>query len=209
MVKFTILGERCSGTNYLQELLRLNFYNVQTEGSKHWFKNPRPGPTIGIIRNPIDWLYSLYTCLHNIPDENKTLPAFLLNEYYSVQNNEIITQDLKVKYHNIFELRFLKNKFLLEIEKPDYILISYDELKSNPSEVLLQIKNKFRLQFKGPVVDVNYYVGWGRERGVTFIKRKVDFSPEILKLIQENLDKEQEFLLGYKLSHHDIFTNVY
>ena len=214
MIKIAILGERCSGPNYVQEMILANFYNVQITaeyGSKHWFKNPRPVPVVGVIRHPIDWLHSLYTCLHNIPDENKTLPGFLLNEYYSVQNNEIITNDLKVKYQNIFELRFLKNKFLLELEKQDYILVSYDELRSNPCKVLQQIKNKFRLKFKGSLVNIDYYVGWGHERGpdVKYIKRQVDFSPEILQIIKENLNKEQELLLGYELSHHDILTNVY
>jgi len=59
------------------------------------------------------------------------------------------------------------------------------------------------LQFKGPIVDrVDYYVGMGYERGphIKYTKRKVDFSPEILKIIKENLNKEQELLMGYDIT---------
>jgi len=50
---------------------------------------------------------------------------------------QFITTDLKIKYSNIFELRFLKNKFLLEMkDKPNFILINYEELQSNTNQVL-------------------------------------------------------------------------
>jgi hypothetical protein len=208
-MKFTVIGERCSGTNYLQELISANFYNVHLTwecGFKHWFKKWEASNDVlilGIVRNPIDWLHSLYTCLHNIPDQNKSLPGFLLNEYYSCQNDEIITSDLKVKYQNIFELRFLKNNFLLNMKnKPNFVLINYEELRSNTEDVLLKLKNRFNLHFKhDKIVEVNYYVGWGHERGpgVKYVKKEVDFSPETLQIINENINKDQELLLGYFL----------
>jgi len=80
MTKITILGERCSGTNYLEELVKANF-NVHLTwecGFKHWFKLRRNIATIAIIRNPIDWLHSLYNSPHNIPDENTKLPGFFI-----------------------------------------------------------------------------------------------------------------------------------
>jgi len=42
----------------------------------------------------------------------------------------------------------------------------------------------------------------GYERGphIKYTKRKVDFSPEILKIIKENLNKEQELLMGYDIT---------
>ncbi len=68
MRKVTIYGERCSGTNYLEELLLLNFDIELTweYGWKHFFgyndlSNTDDVLFIGIIRNLPDWLNSFYT----------------------------------------------------------------------------------------------------------------------------------------------------
>ena len=66
--KFTILGERCSGTNYLEELITSNFdIDVTWDyGWKHFFgfynfkKTNEEDETlfIGIVRHPISWINS-------------------------------------------------------------------------------------------------------------------------------------------------------
>jgi len=74
MKKVTIYGERCSGTNYLEELLLLNF-DVETVwdyGWKHFFgfndlTNSDDTLFIGIIRNLEDWINSLYREKHHLP----------------------------------------------------------------------------------------------------------------------------------------------
>ena len=93
--KFAIIGERCSGTNYLEEIIKINFdLKYTTEyGSKHFFclrdyskfNNLDETLFIGIIRNPIYWLNSFSKELHHIPEVNrKNLNSFLFNEFYSV-----------------------------------------------------------------------------------------------------------------------------
>ena len=93
--KFAILGERCSGTNYLEEIIKINFNLEYTSeyGSKHFFcfrdynKYNCVDETlfIGIIRNPIYWLNSFSKELHHVPEQNrKNIKAFLFNEFYSV-----------------------------------------------------------------------------------------------------------------------------
>ena len=74
MKEFTIYGERCSGTNYLEELLLLNFdvEIVWDYGWKHFFgfddlTNSDDTLFIGIIRNLEDWINSLYREKHHLP----------------------------------------------------------------------------------------------------------------------------------------------
>lgn len=96
--KFTILGERCSGTNFLEKAIETNFglEYCHEFGSKHFFCfndynkiNCDNILFIGIIRNPIYWLNSFSKELHHVPEINRTcLSNFLFNKFYSV-NDEI------------------------------------------------------------------------------------------------------------------------
>jgi len=94
ITQFAILGERCSGTNFLEESIKENFYIPYTAefGNKHFFcfnsydTQPKQEETlfIGIIRNPIYWLNSFSKELHHVPKKNKELNNFLFNDFYSV-----------------------------------------------------------------------------------------------------------------------------
>jgi len=110
--KFVILGERCSGTNFLEESMKQNFHiNYTTEyGNKHFFcfndynkRNNDDTLFIGIIRNPIYWLNSFSKELHHIPNANKNIRNFLFNEFYSILDNH------SVKNKNVFNFTTFKN----------------------------------------------------------------------------------------------------
>ena len=67
--KFTIYGERCSGTNYLELLIKLNFRTTVTWkfGWKHFFGHHQSGLDkssdilcVCIVRDLHPWLNSLY-----------------------------------------------------------------------------------------------------------------------------------------------------
>ena len=64
--RLQILGERCSGTNFVTELLRRNLGLELTEtvGFKHWFVDRRPVPddvlVVVVERDAHDWLRSLH-----------------------------------------------------------------------------------------------------------------------------------------------------
>jgi len=74
--RVTLLGERCSGTNYLEQLLVANFEVDITwkTGWKHWFgfypyREDRSLDDIffvGIVRDPVDWLNSLFRTPHHL-----------------------------------------------------------------------------------------------------------------------------------------------
>lgn len=173
--KYTIYGERCSGTNYLEELMAHNFDIEVTwdYGWKHFFgfndlSNTDDVLFIGIIRNLCDWVNSLYRKKHHLrPEITKDKDSFLTNTFYSVDkdDNEYMTDrhiETKERYKNIFELRHIKNKFLVETMPKlvkNYCLITYDDLIENFSNVIIKIKNYGLIvkNNKNFPVNVHYY----------------------------------------------------
>lgn len=174
--KVTIYGERCSGTNYLEELLTENFdvTLVWDYGWKHFFgfnelKNTDDVLFIGIVRNLHDWINSMYKKKHHLPKDNtKDVNSFLNNEFYSVdKDNKEIMNDRNIyaknsRYKNIFELRHVKNKFLVK-DMPklvkNYLLITYDDLASNFGNTMKKIKN-YKLPVKSNIkfpINISYY----------------------------------------------------
>ena len=70
-----------------------------------------------------------------------------------------MTEDLNYitnkKYKNIFELRKLKNDYLMNImptKVKNYILINYENLLNNYEETLESIKNTFNLRNKNIII---------------------------------------------------------
>ena len=225
--KFVILGERCTGTNFLEEAISQNFDISYTTkyGNKHFFCNnnyinDENTIFIGIIRNPVYWLNSFSKELHHIPNINKSLNNFLFNEFYSVldiqnvkknmldfnssQNSEIINpKDLNYlngkKYQNIFEMRKLKNYFLMNIipyKVKNYILINYENLIYNYEDTLNNIQQKFNLIKKNDIfIKIKKY-----KKSDTYNykqQRMITFDNNLLHIIWDNLDAEQENKLGY------------
>lgn len=168
--KFTIYGERCSGTNYLLDIINANFDAKITwdYGWKHFFgfqdeklKNSDDTLFICIVRNPVDWVNSFYREKHHLPlkyntviDEEAKLHEFLNKEFWSFSDsdgnrdmsNEIM-EDRHIytgeRYKNIFELRHTKLKWMLT-DLPNKvkhsIFIRYEDLKNDFNQTLLQIK---------------------------------------------------------------------
>ena len=103
--KCTIYGERCSGTNYLENIIKMNF-NVDITwkyGWKHFFgfqdkalKNSDDTLFLCIVRNLPDWINSFYREQHHLPlrymtnlSPKKKLDIFLNKEIYSVEEKNI------------------------------------------------------------------------------------------------------------------------
>lgn len=241
---FSILGERCSGTNFLEEAISNNFNVTYTAkyGNKHFFcfnqyENDKTLTNnilfIGIIRNPIYWLNSFSKELYHIPEINKTnLSTFLFNEFYSVEdeknnnnnfiinsykkNNKLNIKDLNYitgkKYKNIFEMRKLKNDFLMNImpqKVNNYILINYEDLLYNYDEILNKIKEQFLLTQKlNSFIKIKKYK---KSNSYNFVEqREISFNPPIIHLLWKNLDIQQEKKLDYlPFDNNSIFKTKY
>jgi hypothetical protein len=173
--KVTIYGERCSGTNYLEQLL-INNFDIDITwkyGWKHFFgfhnlDNSDDVLFIGIIRNINDWINSLYREKYHLPESLiKDEISFLNNEFYSIDinNNEIMHDrniETKERYKNIFELKHIKNKFLVDTMPKlvkNYILIRYEDLLNNFKNTMYKISN-FNLPIKNNIefpLNIFYY----------------------------------------------------
>jgi nicotinamide riboside kinase len=233
--KVIIYGERCSGTNFLENAILENF-DVEIsweQGSKHFFcfnsynkRNFDDTLYIGIIRDPVYWINSFSKELHHVPEINrKNLKNFLFNKFYSV-NDEIevvpklqtvlfnnkpkkvyryttMTEDLnyitKKMYKNIFELRKLKNDYLMNImptKVKNYILINYENLLNNYEGTLELIKNKFNLIQKYTVY--KKIKNYKKSDTYNFVQqRQITLTPFLINIIWQNLDVNQELKLGY------------
>jgi hypothetical protein len=164
--KYTIYGERCSGTNYLQNIMNVNFDIKITHeyGKKHFFgfqdeKLKKSDDTlfICIVRNPVDWVNSLYREKYHIAKHlRKNITDFLNKEFYSyndkhsgLRDRTEIMEDRNIytgkRYKNIFELRHTKIKWMME-ELPNkvknYIFIKHEDLLYDFKNTLLKINEK-------------------------------------------------------------------
>jgi hypothetical protein len=249
--KFAILGERCSGTNFLEETISKNFnINYTAEyGNKHFFcyndysNRDKTDNTlfIGLIRNPVYWLNSFSKELHHVPEKNRqSLNNFLFNEFYSVEdevtpsiaafdgnffikNDKFYTRkyntnqkDLNYlngnKYKNIFELRNIKNNFLINVmptRVQHYILINYEDLLFNFEHTMQNIKGKFNLVQKMPTFEKEKK--YKKSETYNFVKqREITFTPKIVNIIWNNLNVKQENFLGYyPFDNNNFFKTKY
>lgn len=209
--KVTILGERCSGTNYLEQLLITNFDIEITwsRGFKHFFGycnyiNSDDILFIGIIRNLTDWINSLYRNPYHLPPTLiENVDTFLNNEFYSISTDgsEIMYDrhiNTNKRYSNIFELRHVKNKFLVE-NMPNlvknYLLITYDNLIDDFLGTMNKIKNcniKVKCNIEFPL-NISYYKN---NKNKIFEKKQNEITNEII-IKKANLYYEQKLFPKY------------
>jgi len=213
--KFTIYGERCSGTNYLEELMLKNFdINVTWDyGWKHYFghrnlQNTKDVNTtlfLGIVRDPISWINSFYKEQHHVGGSRRNIKAFLLNRFYSVHpDNSVHLEDLnyvtKKMYRNIFEMRFYKNFYLINImpkKVKNYSLITYKNLKKNTHEILNMLQEKHNLKKKFPFYqNITHYK---KNTGKTFYEKEISLPKFAIDIIKKYVFIPQENKLGYTI----------
>jgi hypothetical protein len=141
---FTIFGERCTGTNYLEKILLLNF-NVKVTwiyGWKHFpLKETEYVKTnntlfICLVRNILDWLNCFYKNMHYLPlqynndiTESEKINKFLNDEFWSCDDRygkpEILNElrvDDKFLDRNIYTGERYKNIFEMRSTKLRYLL---------------------------------------------------------------------------------------
>lgn len=144
ITKFTIFGERGSGTNFIESAIKQNFNLklVWDHGWKHFFgfspyKNSDDTLFIGIVRDPHKWINSLNKLKwHLQPEiENGGVNELLNCKFWSYNNGmfhhmlpkvkyctkgmgEEILEDRNIitgeRYQNIFECRKIKCQYLLK-----------------------------------------------------------------------------------------------
>ena len=220
-----VLGERCSGTNYLVQLILTNFnvdvLNTQvTYGlKKHFFttieqennlylKSPNT-LFICIVRNPIDWMNSLFRDGWFLPPKMKNSDKvhyrnFLNNQFYSIFNSwqhgipgkEIMADrhpDTNKRYRNVFEARYTKINYMrnkLPKKVNNYLFLRYEDLINN-------FENTFdRIKLKGLAVKKNI----GYPKNVTYYKNIKD------KEFKEEKEKKIDMIPKEDILNHPFFN---
>jgi len=216
--EFTIFGERCSGTNFLEKAMIKNFKLKSTYkyGWKHFFGHSEYDKSdntlfIGIVRDPVQWLCSLYKNPYHLNENmKKDWYGFLSSECYSIHDehspnknkNQEIMGDRNIytgeRYKNIFELRKIKSTFLLR-DAPqklkNFILIKYEDLRDNYENVIKTIGETFSLVLKNrEILHVNK-----DKHGRNYTPRIYIFPDEYIKIFNDNIDKNIEKQMGYIL----------
>lgn len=215
--KFTIFGERCSGTNFLEEAILKNFnINITWEyGWKHFFgrnnfENSDDALFLGIARDPISWINSFYREPHHIPPHiTRDIASFLNSEFYSehIVNgiNDEILEDRNFRnekrYKNIFELRsnkllYLKNNMPNMVK--NYNFIKYDDLCNKYDFILKNLSEKFEIKRKNKeIIKIDYYK---KDTTIKFQKKPNKEIGANLILNHPNFDLKAEKMAGFCLN---------
>jgi hypothetical protein len=217
---FTIQGERCSGTHFVQYALLFNFIiEYKNLKEKHFFgfnediynaENSEDTLFIYVIRHPIDWIDSFFKRLHHVPEENKKkIQNFTNNEFYSIyeegpEKGTEIMEDrnlfTKERYKDIFELRKTKNEYMLHHVRnkvKHFLLLRYEDLRDDFDNTLKKIQAQFNLKQKHEV-----YKKVPKYKGtfiVEYVKKPILLSEETQEEIKKKVDKKQELEIGYSV----------
>jgi len=221
--KFTIYGERCSGTNYIQKLMGLNFKTKLTWkfGWKHFFgfqdellQNSDEVLFICIIRDVKKWLNSLYRERWHIAKPlTKSVNNYLNDEFYSHnyydnkwshQKSNVIgitkTNSEILEDRNIYTKRRYKNIFELRHTKLEWML---EDLPN-------KVKNVIFIKYEDLITDFESTMQKIMQKGL-IVKDKIEFplntkkgpnkkkdliSDELI-LSNPNLNPYHEKKLGY------------
>jgi hypothetical protein len=216
ITKITIYGERCSGTNYLENLITSNFDAEITwqYGWKHFFgfnnlTNSDDTLFICIVRDPCDWINSLYrTPYHLSKKQCYSVNNFLYDEvisYIDESETIVIIQDRNMyngeNYKNIMELRSFKLKYLMEdlpLNVKNYILIQYESLVNDFVNTMTKIKD-CGLQVKKNIVFPENFLIDAKNKNNLFKQNEKQYIIPIEKIIKHpNFSTFYERKVGYK-----------
>lgn len=218
-----IVGQRCSGTNYLQTLCEQNIQGIeqyQPLGWKHGPFRKIPKDTNHILflvafRNPYNWVRSLHQYPHHAHKSLHDIPfsEFIRSEWYCVWNqdggvkpgDERFGEEMMVernpetgeRYRNVFDLRAHKNRFYTTLPKraKHVYFTTLEELEADHKGVLRDIAQRFDLQLNESIENVQTYKGMKKK---AFKKKRYEpISDEDLAFMNEHIDWELEKKIGF------------
>ena len=234
--RFHLLGERCSGTNFLTVLMKENFPLITRSfeyGHKHFipwldvtnpstvmqytdlesqdfFKNSENCLFIFIVRNPYDWVRSLFIHRHHIPQELlSNFTTFLCSPWFtkdpSVKNLrycENQNPETKEPFQNVLELRRYKILNFLKVRNyvNNYLFVRYEDLKNSPEEFIAFLIENYNLPKQEEIVAPTEYIyPCATSNGTPFKEKKYfDFTLSELDFFENHIDWQVEQLMGYQ-----------
>lgn len=217
-----IYGERCSGTNYLEDLLKRNLKSAQVTwefGWKHFFHGPGVEEAndclfVVIHRNPFDWLRSLHNNPWHAAPPLRSLgfsdfiraawwciydEHALMEPDHSLYGTEIVCErdpQTHERFANVIRLRTAKirNWESLRDKTRHHVSIKYEDLDLRPGEVIESICRRSGLKRKWFFKGAKGYKG-GKTKYIP--KAYEPIRAEDLDYILHELDVELEQSIGY------------
>lgn len=227
MIKnFTIYGERCSGTNFLEAIITGNSYFHSGHkpafdvpitwdfGHKHFFgfndqdivNYGSETLFIGIVRHPYDWMNSLFANKHHLPQINYSPENFLFGEWYSIDHDRFSDTFLKeyLEDRNYKSKNRYKNIFELRRNKCAYL---YNHMPQLAENYLLIRYEELKENPNEIVESISSRFGL-KIINRDFIDAKITIKKNILEdyedKITKNIDWKIENLIGYNYPPRDI-----
>lgn len=223
---FFIMGERNSGTNFLHKSIEKNFnltFN-KIHGKHFWNKEKNlelhsDTAIIVIIRNVFDWINSMFHSPFHLQPELKNPKNkldFLNKKFWSfyddvelhgkmlgkeiLQDRHIHTNEI---YKNIFEARYVKYNYLLELSevKNSHIyFLKYEDLNDKYEKTMKCIADYYDITFKNSEIKyVHCYRGFQTSKKITETKSKPKIFSEEEITSHADFDLMMETKFGYKL----------
>lgn len=222
---FKIVGERCSGTYYIQRLIEHNFELPHTDdyGHKHFWsvrkdKLPEDLLVVACVREPISWVQSFFEKKWHVPEHfhDLSFEDFIQSEFYSIKDHSIpniagevgseIMADRNyltdMRYQNLLDLRHHKMAFLFRhFHKMvnNMVVLRLEDVQANMDDVLSFLERKYYLRRKKEAFeDLKHYKG--NSTLPIYTKKDIWLSDEQKELVQNLLNPTWEVVLDYRKS---------
>lgn len=206
--KIKIYGERNSGTNYLEQLLKKNIKNVDIllsgyksgSGWKHGFPNMKLFNNLDdvlfifIIRDFKSWLKSMYKQPYHYIPQN-TFEEFINNKL-NIKDNRI-DHDVNInslEKQNIIDLRYLKiNSYLDFFNKVNNaIFINLEDLQNNTVKFLDFLNKNYLINVNKKIIKITEHT---KDKKLKVINRNWNIIvPDNIKNENKNIENQIENL---------------
>lgn len=225
-VRYQVLGERCSGTNFLERLIEANFgmRESYTVAWKHGFPDflaaPRDVVFAVTFREVFGWLSSLYAKpWHSIEEIRSLSFSEFIREpwitYVDKADDFLLTPEFEGQpinmdvhpvtgdpFESVLQLRDMKMRAALSLPKRGArsVFTTQAELASDPQEFVRKFASEVGLEPKDPIVVPDGHYGWKdlwAERKVEAGKSETLISEEDRAYILANLDLDLERQAGF------------
>ncbi len=213
-----IIGERHSGTNWWEKILKANFDVKVNSLEKHWFISeeklkdfyPKPrrkyqkviGDITGddhlitvIIRNPYDWLLGMRKNPHHCHCSFFNLPMEeFIRKKWNNKRDETFSTPCVIK--NVVHLRAEKyRQWLNELSNKNVYYLRYEDLFHKYDDIITNIKNAFN-------INNNNLKKIGRNRSKSTLlhfnrQQEKTFSSDDIIYIRKYLDPKIESIFSY------------
>jgi hypothetical protein len=110
----------------------------------------------------------------------------------------------KERYHNLFELRRMKCRYMLDLVSNDttnrFFFLRYEDLLHNYENTLDNIQKQFHLHLKYPLLPFVKTPKYKGTFNALYEKKPILLPESVREYIWKNVDVEQEASMGYHLS---------